>query len=77
MFFIVYKVYISGATIQKLLIKSSIHQVSAKRHTFMWTRCGMCNVFIASENKNAKVNWQFTTEGARIKLSRLYPTLED
>ena len=27
-------------------------------------------------NKNAKVNWQFTTEGARIKLSRLYPTLE-
>jgi hypothetical protein len=28
-------------------------------------------------NKNAKVNWQFTTEAARIKLSRLYPTLED
>lgn len=28
-------------------------------------------------NKNAKVNWQFTTEEARIKLSRLYPTLED
>lgn len=28
-------------------------------------------------NKNAKVNWQFTTEDARIKLSRLYPTLED
>ena len=28
-------------------------------------------------NKNAKVNWQFTTENARIKLSRLYPTLED
>ena len=27
--------------------------------------------------KNAKVNWQFTTEDARIKLSRLYPTLED
>ena len=27
-------------------------------------------------NKNAKVNWQFTTEEARIKLSRLYPTLE-
>jgi len=26
-------------------------------------------------NKNAKVNWQFTTEDARIKLSRLYPTL--
>ena len=28
-------------------------------------------------NKNAKVNWQFTTEDARIKLSWLYPTLED
>jgi len=27
-------------------------------------------------NKNAKVNWQFTTDDARIKLSRLYPTLE-
>lgn len=27
-------------------------------------------------NKNAKVNWQFTVENARIKLSRLYPTLE-
>ena len=28
-------------------------------------------------NKNAKVNWQFTTEDARIKLSRLYPTLDN
>lgn len=28
-------------------------------------------------NKNAKVNWQFTTNDARIKLSRLYPTLEE
>ncbi len=27
-------------------------------------------------NKNAKVKWQFTAENARIKLSRLYPTLE-
>ena len=27
-------------------------------------------------NKNAKVNWQFTTEDARIKPSRLYPTIE-
>ncbi len=26
-------------------------------------------------NKNAKVNWQFTTEDARVKLSRLYPTI--
>jgi len=27
-------------------------------------------------NKNAKVKWQFTTADARIKLARLYPTLE-
>ena len=28
-------------------------------------------------NKNAKVNWQFTTDDARIKLSRLYPSIEN
>ena len=28
------------------------------------------------DNKNAKVNWQFTTQDARIKLKRLYPTLD-
>jgi hypothetical protein len=27
-------------------------------------------------NKNAKVNWQFTTADAIVKLSRLYPTLK-
>ena len=27
-------------------------------------------------NRQAKVNWQFTTKDARIKLSHLYPTLE-
>ena len=27
-------------------------------------------------NKNAKINWQFTTDDARIKLKRLYPTLD-
>jgi len=27
-------------------------------------------------NKNANVNWQFTTEDARIKLSRLYSTID-
>lgn len=31
---------------------------------------------IYRDNKNANVNWQFTTKDARIKLSRLYPTLE-
>ena len=28
-------------------------------------------------NRNAKINWQFTTKKARIKLRRLYPTLVD
>ena len=27
-------------------------------------------------NKEAKVNWQFTAKDARIKLSRIYPTIE-
>lgn len=28
------------------------------------------------DNLDAKINWQFTTENARVKLKRLYPTLE-
>ena len=28
-------------------------------------------------NKGAKVNWQFTTNDARIKLNRLYPTIDN
>ena len=27
-------------------------------------------------NMDAKINWQFTTKDARIKLKRLYPTLQ-
>ena len=27
-------------------------------------------------NKNSIVNWQFTADDARIKLSRLYPSLD-
>ncbi len=27
-------------------------------------------------NQNAKINWQFATDDARIKLRRLYPTLD-
>jgi hypothetical protein len=27
-------------------------------------------------NRVSKVNWQFTTEHARIKLARLYPTID-
>ena len=30
----------------------------------------------ARNNKKAKVNWQFTTDNARIKLKRLYPTFD-
>jgi hypothetical protein len=30
----------------------------------------------ARNNKNAKINWQFTTDDARIKLKRLYPLCE-
>jgi hypothetical protein len=28
-------------------------------------------------NKNSKINWQFTTSDARIKLHKLYPSIED
>jgi transposase len=28
-------------------------------------------------NKNSKINWQFTTKDARIKLKRLYPSFDD
>jgi hypothetical protein len=48
-----------------------MYLISAARYT---------NAFILSytsrNNKNAKVDWQFTTKDARIKLSRLYPTIE-
>jgi hypothetical protein len=30
----------------------------------------------ARNNKNAKINWQFTTDDARIKLKRLYPVCD-
>jgi sensor domain CHASE-containing protein len=31
----------------------------------------------ARNNMDAMINWQFTTENARIKLHRLYPTLKE
>jgi len=40
----------------------------AKKMVEVWTKC--------RNNKNAKINWQFTTDDARIKLHRLYPTVE-
>jgi hypothetical protein len=39
-----------------------------KTHAKAWQK--------ARNNKNAKINWQFTTEDARIKLKRLYPLCE-
>lgn len=34
------------------------------------------NWTIKRNAKQSKINWQFTTQDARIKLSRLYPTIE-
>jgi hypothetical protein len=31
----------------------------------------------ARNNRNVKINWQFTADEARIKLKRLYPLCED
>jgi len=28
-------------------------------------------------NKNSKINWQFTAKDARIKLKKLYPSIDD
>jgi hypothetical protein len=28
-------------------------------------------------NKNSKINWRFTTKDARIKLKKLYPSIQD
>ena len=28
-------------------------------------------------NKDSRINWQFTTEKARVKLKRLYPTYDE
>ncbi len=38
-----------------------------KNEVFVWQK--------DRNSKNAKINWQFTTNDARIKLSKLYPTL--
>lgn len=37
-----------------------------------------CNVWQNTRNNmNATINWQFTTQDARVKLKRLYPTLQE
>jgi transposase len=42
------------------------------------TLCRETSAWESDRNTNAtKVNWQFTTEDARIKLERLYPSFDD
>ena len=43
--------------------------------TFMNVEARVKALQEARNNKNAKINWQFTTEDARIKLKKLYPSL--
>lgn len=51
-------------------LKRRIDRMSiVHRETRAWAR--------TRDNKNARVRWRFTTEDARIKLARLYPTLDD
>ncbi|MBW2664550.1 MAG: hypothetical protein JRD93_21895 [Deltaproteobacteria bacterium] len=52
------------------IIISSIHSCSGATPHFVLIEREFRN------NKNAKVNWQFTAKDARTKLKRLYPTLE-
>ena len=40
-----------------------------KKEAKAWQKSG--------NNQNAKINWQFTTKDARIKLKRLYPSFDD
>jgi len=40
-----------------------------KQEVEAWQEC--------RNNKNCKINWQFTTADARIKLKRLYPSFHD
>jgi uncharacterized protein YxeA len=46
-----------------------IHSIEKmKKEVKAWQKC--------RNNQNAKIDWQFTTKEARIKLKRLYPTFE-
>ncbi|MDR1202905.1 MAG: transposase, partial [Tannerellaceae bacterium] len=40
-----------------------------KKEVFAWQR--------DRNNRNAKINWRFTNDNARIKLKKLYPTILD
>ena len=47
-----------------------------RKEAAAWQKFRNNKLVLDIDRGNAKVNWQFTTENARIKLSRLYPTLE-
>ena len=63
------------------------------RYDYEYKRCGMCNVFLACEplsgkrmvkitERKTKKDWacfleEIALEDARVKLARLYPTIED
>ena len=50
-------------------LKRRIDNISdVKKEALAWQK--------ARNTKNAKVNWQFTAKDARIKLKRLYPSLD-
>ncbi|MDR0687217.1 MAG: IS630 family transposase, partial [Prevotellaceae bacterium] len=40
-----------------------------KREVAAWQEC--------RNNQYAKINWQFTTADARVKLKKLYPSFDD
>ena len=51
-------------------------------YDYEYERNGVCNLFMLSEplagwnRVGSKINWRFTTQDARIKLKRLYPSIE-
>jgi hypothetical protein len=56
-----------GVMCRQALAKSLPDMQSFKKHIKSWT--------LRRNIECAKVNWQFTTKDARIKLKRLYPTI--
>ena len=55
-----------------------IHQCLDRRIDNIGKVCSAVSAWQAHRNNlNAKVNWQFTTKDARVKLRRLYPTLDE
>jgi len=52
-------------------------QCLKRRISNIFTVINECNAWQKHRNNlNAEINWQFTTRDARIKLKRLYPTLQ-